>query len=167
MFHKRSRNVPYSTKRTVMRRWGLSKKRIHANQDCSILWYKKPMLGFERTKCSKLLHSNSNRRSLLGSAVIRDYLEDGSILVRNCHAWKDCCTSWSELITDNGKIVPQSFPYQPEALEPSGQDWVFFWAGYRKIFLFISFFAQPPSPRRNILYATKRALIFHIPREEP
>jgi len=32
---------------------GAEQKRMGANQDCTILWYKKSMLAFEMTKCSK------------------------------------------------------------------------------------------------------------------
>jgi len=47
---------------------------------------------------SKWLHSNSNHRSLLGSAVISYYAEEKAIIVRKCHAGKD---SWTELNTDH------------------------------------------------------------------
>jgi len=115
--------------------------------DCTIFWYKKSILEFEMTTCSELLHSNSNRRSLLGSPVICNYYEDGSNFVRKCHTWKDCCDSWTELNTDNAEIGPRSRPYQPEAYYKSSLGWVFFWAGYQ--IFFFPFLAQPPSPHRT------------------
>ena len=33
--------------------------------------------------------------SLLWSPVIRNYPEDGTIFVRKCHTWKDCCDIYS------------------------------------------------------------------------
>jgi hypothetical protein len=40
----------------------------------------------------------------LGLTVIHEYQGGGAILSRKCHTQKDCCHSWSELCTDNGKI---------------------------------------------------------------
>jgi len=45
----------------------------------------------DMTKYSKELHSNSNRRLLLGLAVMHDYLQEGAILSRKWRTWKDCC----------------------------------------------------------------------------
>jgi len=47
--------------------------RREENQDCTIIWYKKSMFGFEMTRYSEYLGINSNHRSLLGLTVIHDY----------------------------------------------------------------------------------------------
>ena len=104
------------------------------------------MLEIEMTKSSEYLHSNSNRRFLLVSPVIRNYPEDGSIFVKECHTWQDCCDGWTELNTDNDEIGPRSRPYKPEAFEPSGPGCCFFWAGYQKICLFFSLFCSASIP---------------------
>jgi len=89
------------------------------------------------------MHSNSHRKPLLGLTVIHKYPEERAKFSRQCHTGKNCYYSWTELNPDNGKISSRSHPYHPN---PSGPGWVFFCAGYQKIFLFFSIFAQPPSP---------------------
>jgi len=94
------------------------------------------MMGFEMTKFSKWLHSNSNCRSLLELAVIHEYPEEGAFFSRKCHAWRDCCYSWSESSSDNREISPRSRPYHPEAFWLSSPGWVFFGAEYKIIMIF-------------------------------
>ena len=98
-----------------------SSEGMEANQDCTVLWYQKLILGFEMTKFSKWQHSNSNHRSLLGSVVIRNFPEEEAIFIRKCHLGKDWNDyGWTELDTNDGEIGPRGRPYQPEAFEPSG-----------------------------------------------
>jgi len=101
------------------------------------------IVGVRNDQILKWLHSNSNRMPLLRSTLIHEYPEEGAKFSRKCQTWKNCCHSWSELISNNGEIGPRSRPYQPEAFGPSGPG-CFFWAGYPKIFLSFCFFAQPP-----------------------
>jgi len=47
-------------------------------------------VGVRNDQMLKVTALKSNRKSLLWSAVIRDYLEEGAIRVKKCHTEKDC-----------------------------------------------------------------------------
>jgi len=88
--------------------------------------------------------------SLLMSAVIHNYPEEGAIFPKKCDTWKDCCHISSELSSDNGQIGPRRLPYHPEAFVPCGSGWFFFGLGTKKssdpscFFPFLLSFHPPP-----------------------
>jgi len=72
------------------------------------------------TKCREKLHSNSNRGSLLYFTIIRMRNQFNPESATHQKVAVTVDQSWSELITDNGKISPRSCSYKPEAFGSSG-----------------------------------------------
>ena len=123
---------------------------MEANQDCTILWYKKSILGFEMTKLSKQRHSNSNHRSLLGSAGICNHLEEGANIVKKSATQgkiaiiveQSCTLITTKLDHRVARTSPRRLSHPARA--------GFILGRVPKILLFFSFFAQPPSPLVNL-----------------